>query len=215
VARGPVTPRIVRDRITYLARDGWDAPQIEKLLRVEFAGKDVVPAQKTIRDYVRRARLPKEEKVWTLAEARDGTEARLVLETIAAINSYGDRLIRPSVKEAYWIALLGKASPSLPPFERWRLAITYTLRLEHQEDTADLDLYLAFHPWTGGKKFDGYRRGIEAERFPAAPFWLPMAVPEMEERLAKAGESKIPRYELPKNEPDYGSPALDEEEEGA
>ena len=171
--RRNIAPAVVR-RLEDLAIADVSAAAIHGQLQrdahsgsYEFGPQDV-PSLRTVQDVVNELRGLDTSGSWTIADARDGEEARLVLETLAAVIEATEGKRREITRgEAAWVIRIRRAAPDLHPWEAFRLARTY-LRLEERgEPSGFLDAFLAFAPWRSPEHFERTKAAIRKGWLPA------------------------------------------------
>jgi hypothetical protein len=162
-----IAPDIL-DRIAELADKGIAATEIYKDLQGDERYADRLPdSVRTIQSVVRdlTPHLALEER-WSVVEASP-QEAAAVLPVLASvISESGGRRQWLTRAEAQWIAKLRVVASDLVPFDTYRLARLYLLRLERGETTDDLDGAVAFAPWRSEENDEAYRRAIGAAWVP-------------------------------------------------
>lgn len=164
----------VEKRFRELESGGYSAAQIYKKLTEEFG--DVGVTERTIRTYVKACRPPDPSGTWSLAD--DSEESAFLLDVlqIEALKTEG-RLARLTRKEAEWIVRIKHAVPHLPPSPALAFAREYMICESEGQDTAHLDMALAFWPSPQqstevAEKFSALHRGLHRDLWPGRPVVL-------------------------------------------
>jgi hypothetical protein len=128
----------------------------------EEVDKTGFPVERTVRDWVRKARPlaaePDPSGTWSPAET-EGAEARIILDVLAELMRSSDGGVNTITRsEADWLVRLFHAAPGLHPHLTYRLAQTYIARLTRGEPTVDLDTWIAFAPWLSNERMEAYER---------------------------------------------------------
>jgi hypothetical protein len=169
----------VQQAIEELAQDtDWTPAQIERELRTNKEYKELVPllpSLRTIQTIVKENRPGDESGPWSIADA-EADEGLLVLPVVAAaaIKTAGERR-GVTRAEARCIQTIRRVAPDLDLWAVYRLARLYLLREARREATDDLDLYLAFAPWSSPEAAKLYKDLWAPGRIPGA---LPFTIAE-------------------------------------
>lgn len=162
--RGPSLNPLHLAKIEDLARKrlGWSAARIVRELAKDFPN-DKLPSDRTVRALVANIKSKGHgQKLWLLERA-DGDDARLILEVLpAAIRDCNDLDPWLTEEQASWALRLRKAAPTLPAEVTWMLVRLYMGRVESDEDTRDLDAFLAVGPLIFGSGDDAGEEYFDA-----------------------------------------------------
>jgi hypothetical protein len=155
--------RLVR-RVEALALDGWTAAEIEreldKLVSSESLTADRVPDTRTLQRWVKAIQPKDTSGRWRL-DVGDAEGAAFLLTARAAVTSESEGRIRElSVAATAWLRTIHAVAPDLDPWSAHRLARSYLSRVEREQDTGDLDLWLAFGPWRSAEAAAAYERAV-------------------------------------------------------
>ena len=145
------------------ADSGMSPAEIERKMKAEpqFIENEKLPSLRTIRRVVEDRRPEDSSGAWRIKNA-EAEDARLILDVLAdVIIETEGRKGSFTKKEASWVLKLRKVAPDARPYNVWRLAREYMV-LENKKiaDTATLDHYLAFRPWTNRNRFGNYEGAI-------------------------------------------------------
>jgi hypothetical protein len=156
-----------------LALDGWTAAEIDReLQRLVDAGtlpRDSVRGLRSIERLVGEVRPKDPSGRWRLSVA-EGEDAPFLLATrVAVMEETGGRTRDISIGAVAWLRVIHVVAPDLEPPTAYRLARLYLSRMEREQDTGDLDAWLAFGPWRSPAAAAAYERAVDAEWISASP----------------------------------------------
>ena len=145
------------------AHEGWTAAEINRMMHkdVQFLDKEDLPSKKTVERVVKSVRIEDSSGPWGVMDS-DAEDARLILDVLAdVIIQTEGRKTRFTKEEASWVLKLRKVASDARPYNVWLLAREYMV-LEDKKiyDTAALDHYLAFKPWTNKNRFGNYEGAV-------------------------------------------------------
>jgi hypothetical protein len=146
--------RRIHPKAWQLIKDGVDAgisaAQISKNIADELKNESDRPHPRHVQRLVKEL-TPGAAAPWSLADSRDADEARIILDTLRdLINRTEDRITSISLREADMVLKIRWLAPDLGFVPVWELAREYLRREDAEQDTRDLDAWLAFKPWTWG-----------------------------------------------------------------
>ncbi len=157
------------------------AKGVEEQLKAE--GFKDVPADRTLRDMLKKFRLPEPTDTWALSKASD-EEAALVLPVLREVIDRSEgRVASISTAMAQQIVRIRRQIPdeywpitSLTLWDIYELAVEYLLAEERGLEPKGADAYLAFAPWRGLGEImryeDAVRKGsIEPRLLPLKDFY--------------------------------------------
>lgn len=148
--------------IEHRALRGVSGTEIHKALVADPELGALAPELRTVQEIAREHRPRSPGEAWRLSDAAPG-EIRPVLETLSAmVQETEGRVSTISIGHAEHVVRLAEASPSLPPWLRWVLAVAYDRLAEHGESTELLDLLVAFEPWRDDQAWLAYRNAVRA-----------------------------------------------------
>lgn len=167
----------LRVLIEQLAWEGRGPADIKRELdKMQADGKiQYSPDIKTVRKYAKGAASLDLSGPWSLA-ADDTGEPAAVLDALeAAVYATKGRVRTLTMAEARMVARIARATDyvatGLPAPDLWRLARLYVARTDRQDDTVDLDAFLALRPWKSQGDWDRYIGACDAKLIPALP-WI-------------------------------------------
>jgi hypothetical protein len=155
--------RLLR-KVDGLALDGWAAAEILRELEEEVRSgsltADRVPGIRTIERWVKDTQPKDSSGRWRLSVV-DAEDASFLLTVRAAVISGTDGRVRElTVATVGWLRAIHAVAPDLEPWSAHRLARSYLSRIEQEQDTGDLDAWLAFGPWRGMEAAAAYERAV-------------------------------------------------------
>lgn len=158
--KGTRTDRAICEAIERLALDGFRPAEIHRRLP-GLLGTNDVPTLRTVQNIARQVTPRDTSEDWGVAT--DASEdAAVLLPFLASITERTDgRIRRLTRNEAAMVARLLRAVPDLPAETAFRLARDYLGRMEHGQDAADLDAFLAFAPWRDEASAVRYYRAFQ------------------------------------------------------
>jgi hypothetical protein len=122
--------------------------------------RDRIPTLRTIQNWAAHVRPRDESSSWRLSD-RDIDDPSLVLDTLGAVIMATDgRISSFTCREARLIESIARVCPDVVPADRWRLALDYIAR-EDDNETSDLDAFLALAPWRSYEAEDVYNELVE------------------------------------------------------
>lgn len=147
-SKGRGMPLEVEKRFRTLESGGYSAAQIYNELTKEFGEAGVGVSDRTIRTYVKACRPPDPSGTWTLVD--DSEEPAFLLAVLKAtvVRTEG-RVFGLTRKEAEWVERIKHAVPDIAPERAHAFARVYMNRESEGEDTAHLDMGLAFTTTVG------------------------------------------------------------------
>lgn len=164
--------RDVEEKLAALILRGYSAKQIETELSTDekYAGR--LPQLRTLQRIVSEPNgLRDAAATWSINDT-PADDLRLVLDVWAAVLVESDgRVHRLTVEEAQSILRVRKAAPWLEGWPVWLVAREYLTRVASNEDTTDLDLFLALVSppsmnWDQSCRREQLRARIHADKWP-------------------------------------------------
>jgi len=138
----------VMDRIRELALRAWSAAQITRGLALDPRYADRAPHLRTTERIVKEITPDDPSEPWRLADEDDAEGARAVLDVLAEVVPLTEgRRTHVTVNEAKWVKKLSRVARELDALQLYATAREYISRQSRGDDTADLDVWLAFEPW--------------------------------------------------------------------
>ena len=139
-------PVKVEKRMQELLEEGLHPKAVLDTLSREF--DDKAPSEKTVQRRYNRMRAADPSREWRLADAKPDEDSSFPLEVLATVISRtGGLVTHLTTAQVQWLHRLRRAAPDLPVRFAYRLALGYMARLAKDEDTHELDCFLAFGPW--------------------------------------------------------------------
>ena len=139
----------VLDEIRALSSRPLSGGAVLRALKAKFP-PDVVPSLRTVQDVLIEMRPSDPSGPWSLPDARDSEEARLVPPVIATVvEQTGGERAHVTIAEAELVARIRSAAENLDLWAAFRLARLYLERAHKDppEQVDDLDAFLAYAPW--------------------------------------------------------------------
>jgi hypothetical protein len=161
--RGSKTPpQQIRD-IQRWQREGYSAQEITRLLDEKYPNNaaQIRTVQKTVRD-IKENRIP-----WNRL-ATNSVDTTLVFKVLAeVIKKTQGRKLTFTQDEVEWVDWVSKATPGLPQYSAWSLAVAYLHEERRdQPNMARLDAYIAFKSWESPEAEREYFDAVpEGERY--------------------------------------------------
>ena len=144
----------------------WTPSQIMTWLKSQpqLAGR--LRSLRTIQTIVKEVRGFDKTAPWSIAEA-DEDEAAAILPVLAGVAeaTCGNRTFLTK-GEVEWINRILPCVTKLTPWDVYLVARVYMLRESRSEAAQDIDLYLAYHPWTSAEDYKRYTDAVAAEIIP-------------------------------------------------
>lgn len=159
-----------RERIEYLRRahPTWTATDVVHALeRDEYREDRPVPAERTIRDYL-KALAAADDEPWVIDPDGDSAADIAVLDTLKEALGRTPNLF-VSRRDARWIGYLAKLAPDLPPYLRLVAVWHINAQRAAGKDLRELTSFLQWEPWRSVSNFDSYRGAIDAGAVEGAP----------------------------------------------
>ncbi|MGE3913087.1 MAG: hypothetical protein AB7K36_27255 [Chloroflexota bacterium] len=165
--RGRNIPAEIQKIVTSLVLDGLGKAAIYDLLSRSDLGNIPLPSSKTIGRYIDDIDRHDVSGQWSFGDPVP-EDPRSVLAALAAlvVETKG-RITSITKLEAVWISRILNVAPLTQPHTAWKLSRLYIMRKAHDQETKDLDAYLAFTG--GGQTFAEYRKAIDEEWIPGPP----------------------------------------------
>jgi hypothetical protein len=151
-----------RSWIRAKAHEGLKPADINRMMQIapELEDKDDLPNIRAVQREVEKVNVEKSTGTWGV-EKDNGEDARLILDVLAdVIIQTEGRKTSFTKEEACWVLNLRKVAPDARPYNVWLIAREYMVLNNKKNkkitDTAALDHYLAFRPWTNWNRFGNY-----------------------------------------------------------
>lgn len=156
--------------------------RIENMALNGYSGKDIFDMMasweewnpekpvllRTVQNMVKRVNERDRSGLWTVADRGQSgeflytpEEARVVLDTLAAVILRYARKRTFTKDEARWVLRIGKLANNLPADCIWHLACSYLLAENRGESTEALDAFLSFEPWRSKHRYENYQTALD------------------------------------------------------
>lgn len=146
-------PKIIDPKATRAIEAGFNAGLTPTRTLAEMRALPqfalVAPSLSTVERGFKKLRAADDSAHWTADPDEGGEAASLILPVLAAVAEATDgRRDYLTHAEAQWVLLIRRAAPELDSWPCFVLSREYIVRHAAKEPTGDLDLLLAYRPWS-------------------------------------------------------------------
>lgn len=132
--------------------------------------EDEIPSASTIDRWILKLRPQDTSGEWGIEHAKDGDDARIVLEVYRALRDATDG-VEPKKGhfthlEAEWIIRVKRAAPTLDDFRVWIVADHYVRAKLQGQKTEGLLSFLGYRPWENKENKKRYQWALEHNQIP-------------------------------------------------